>query len=75
MSNQPKALFLADWLEDQYDPTHNQEDAAAELRRLYELNQELLEALKDAAWCVQNDYCPDNCGHDWDDIIARAELK
>jgi hypothetical protein len=46
-----------------------------ELRRLYELKQELLEALKDAARCVQDDYCPDKCGYDWDDIIARAELK
>ena len=33
--NMPTALRLADWLEDQYDPTHNQEDAAAELRRLH----------------------------------------
>jgi len=29
----PEALRLADWLEDQYDPTYNQEQAAAELRR------------------------------------------
>jgi hypothetical protein len=42
MSTQPAALILADWLEDQYDPTHNQEDAAAELRRLSALNGKLL---------------------------------
>ena len=34
MNTQPEALRLADWLDDQYDPTHNQENAAAELRRL-----------------------------------------
>ena len=45
MSEQPEALRLADWLEDQYDPTHDQEDAAAELRRLHSVNAELLEAL------------------------------
>jgi hypothetical protein len=33
----------------------------------------LLEALKDAARCVQNNYMPDFCGHDWDDLIAKAE--
>ena len=36
---QPEALRLADWLEDQYDPTYNQAQAAAELRRLYEANE------------------------------------
>jgi chromosome segregation ATPase len=41
MSEQPTALRLADWLEDQYDPTHNQEDAAAELRRLHAENERL----------------------------------
>lgn len=45
-TTQSEALRLADWLEDQYDPTHNQEDAATELRRLYLVNQELLKALK-----------------------------
>ena len=47
-------------------------DAAAELRRLHEVNQELLEALKDAAQCVQDNYLPDMMGHDWDHIIAKA---
>ena len=32
--NTDKVFGLADWLEDQYDPTHNQQQAAAELRRL-----------------------------------------
>jgi hypothetical protein len=43
MNTQPEALFLADKLE--HDEWH---DAAAELRRLHEVNQELLSALKDA---------------------------
>jgi hypothetical protein len=34
MADQPKALRLADFLDDQYDPSHNLEEAAAELRRL-----------------------------------------
>jgi hypothetical protein len=60
MSEQPTALRLADWLEDQYDPTHNQEDAAAELRRLHALNGELLEALKSSA-----EYLHDKSGCSW----------
>jgi hypothetical protein len=40
---------------------------------LHALNGELLEALKDAARCVQNNYLPDFCGHDWDEVIAKAE--
>jgi hypothetical protein len=31
-----KALELADWLEDQYDPTHKLEEAATELRNLHD---------------------------------------
>jgi hypothetical protein len=37
MANQPEALRLADFLDDQYDPSHNLEEAAAELRRLHDL--------------------------------------
>jgi hypothetical protein len=46
MSEQYEALRLADWLE---RGNYNHEDstkAAAELRRLHAVNQELLEALK-----------------------------
>jgi hypothetical protein len=46
MTDQPTALRLADFLDDQYDPSHNLEEAAAELRRLSAVNQELLEALR-----------------------------
>ena len=43
-----------------------------EIGALHEVNQELLEALKDAAQCVQDNYLPDMMGHDWDHIIAKA---
>ncbi len=46
MADQPEALRLADFLDDQYDPSHNLEEAAAELRRLHAVNQELLESLR-----------------------------
>ena len=36
----PDALRLADWLEDQYDPTFNLEGAAVELRRLHAEHEE-----------------------------------
>lgn len=50
MSTQPEALRLADALEEldaQFSHTGLCGEAAAELRRLHALNQELLEALKD----------------------------
>lgn len=53
MNNQPEALRLADWCQilahtvDAYDAQAYQE-AATELRRLHEVNQELLGALKDS---------------------------
>ena len=39
------------------------------------LNAELVKALKHAAECVQTNYLPDKCGHDWDDVIAKAEAS
>lgn len=45
MTKQPKALALADELE-KYVDANTAELAAAELRRLYALNQELQAALK-----------------------------
>ena len=47
MNTQPEALRLADLLEESYPLEPEAEQAAAELRRLHEVNQELLEALKD----------------------------
>jgi hypothetical protein len=45
MADKPEALRLADFLDDQYDPSHSLEEAAAELRRLVAVNQELLGTL------------------------------
>lgn len=50
MNKQPEALRIADELETMlahgYSSASATKDAAAELRRLHEANQELLEALK-----------------------------
>ena len=43
--------------------------------RLIALNAELVEALKHAAECVRTNYLPDRCGHDWDEVIAKAEAS
>ncbi len=47
MTKQPEALLLANILEHQIPSIGCLEIAAAELRRLHEVNQELLEALKE----------------------------
>jgi hypothetical protein len=47
MSKQPEALRLADDLDQWSHTTLDVHEAAAELRRLHEVNAELLEALKD----------------------------
>lgn len=44
MSTQPEALRLAEWLET--SPNTRDKKAAAELRRLHEVNQELVGALE-----------------------------
>ena len=63
MTTQPEALRLADVIE--YPDVSFGIEAAAELRRLHEVNQELLEALKnlladaDDCDCQDNDkFCP-----------------
>jgi hypothetical protein len=35
--------------------------------------KQALEALEHAAYCVQNNYCPDKMGHDWDDTITAIK--
>jgi hypothetical protein len=47
MNEQPKALRLADDLDQWSHTTLDVHEAAAELRRLHEMNAELLEALED----------------------------
>jgi hypothetical protein len=47
MTTQPEALRLADWMEWNDASMEVQNEAAAELRRLHESNQELLAALKE----------------------------
>jgi plasmid stabilization system protein ParE len=46
VSEQPEALRLADWLCRIYSDLQTPRRAAAELRRLYAVNAELLEALR-----------------------------
>jgi hypothetical protein len=55
----------------------------AQVRRFYEEGasmtkeqealKQALEALEHAAYCVQNNYCPDKMGHDWDDTITAIK--
>ena len=47
MTTKPEALRAAEFLERR--ASYGDTEAAAELRRLHEVNQELLEALKEAA--------------------------
>jgi hypothetical protein len=57
MTTQPEALRLADWMEWNDASMEVQNEAAAELRRLHEVNQELLKALDNlrvsAYWIVE----------------------
>jgi hypothetical protein len=50
-TKQPEALRLAEWLET--SPYHYDKLVADELRRLHEVNAELLEALKEICGCPQ----------------------
>lgn len=56
---QSEALRLAELLENSLKATFNTDEAAAELRRLHEVNQELLGALKKAKWMLERDYIDD----------------
>ena len=76
MSNKPEALRLADSLERMSLSTKWDKQAAAELRRLHEVNQELLEALNHAregikqmtAWEL-----PDDKSHPWTDCLKQID--
>ena len=77
---QPEALALADILDRSVLQAHA--DAAAELRRLHEVNKELLAALKVAALAIHQ-YRTQGAPHAyWDDVeyqaaeaIAKGEAK
>lgn len=84
MSNQPEALRLADALDVGEISYTGMCKAAAELRRLHAVNQELLQALRDATDAIEHwgTYAADYFQQKWDlqsDInaaraaIARAE--
>ena len=75
MSTQPEALRLAERLEQGY-VAHETVlyPAAAELRRLHEVNQDLLAALKECVCFVE--YDPGNVvGHMARAAIAKGEQK
>ena len=56
MEKLPRALQLADWLDEVNAVPHpiHTKSAAAELRRLHEVNAELVERLKNIAECCDN---------------------
>lgn len=71
MTTQPEALRLAHWLERDGANCQQHLDAAAELRRLHESNQELLAALEKLARLGNGDYYGNSEGN----TIARAAIK
>tara|TARA_R110000868_G_scaffold52833_2_gene166405 strand:- start:1720 stop:1980 length:261 start_codon:yes stop_codon:yes gene_type:complete len=72
MTQQPEALRLADELRHWRSPD---KEAAAELRRLHEVNQELLEALKDmnSGWKYIRHSYGDLYGVGWDRAQGKAD--
>ena len=78
MSEQPEALRLADALNEKPDSDGHCREAAAELRRLHEVNQELLEALKLALGALEyihkgaNNQGP-HTGISWRCVSKKAE--
>lgn len=67
-NTKPKAISLAEWFET--SPNTRDKQAAAELRRLHEVNQELVEALNKLARLGNGDQFGNSEGN----IIARAAL-
>ena len=83
MSKQPEAERLAGYLDDCNRLDLTIPEAAAELRRLHEVNTELLEALRelyaiinlaiaDGDWIVDGACDPDACMRRAEDLIAKA---
>lgn len=71
MSKQPDALLLANILEHQIPSIACLEVAATELRRLHEVNQDLLKTMRQLA-CLGNG---DNYGNSDGNIIAQVALN
>ena len=69
MSKQPEALRLAELLDG--DKSAHHEESATELRRLYEVNQELLEVLQNLCEAADNGHVA-SYSNLWDD--ARAAI-
>lgn len=68
MNKQPEALRIADELMALHGPTEIDERAAAELRRLHEVNQDLLASVVELLNCIQPD-------RDWHEAKrARAAI-
>jgi hypothetical protein len=79
MTTQPEALRLAERLE-RYDATRSGYAkhcslAAAELRRLHEVNQELLAALKELVEVDAPDYIKSSIWEQARAAIAKGEVK
>ena len=70
MNKEPEALRLADSLEELYARTLTATRAAAELRRLHNLNQDLLAALEKLARLGNGDHFGNSDGN----MIARAAI-
>ena len=68
MSNKPEALRLAEHLE-RFRSFPDDQDAAAELRRLHEVNHELLEALRGMLALDEEHH---QRGHCDDDVCAEV---
>ena len=82
MTKQPEALLCAEALELDRDMVRRNKRAATELRRLHEVNQELLGALKDFLNRDEKNTCQhetthrggaiweicDDCGSQWADV-------
>ena len=77
---QPEALRLADELESEWFADYDIQNAAAELRRLHEVNVELLDALKEIAApnAFNSDHRVEACREALREIakaaIAKAEV-
>lgn len=72
MKKEPEALRLADLIDTDLKNSAHHDEAAAELRRLHSLNQELLAALKVTALAI-HEYRTQGAPHAyWDDVQEQA---